>query len=229
MSAGIRRALPVLLLTTLGCAIMAWVEGVLQPVYPVKSALKLLVFLGLPALYGVLTGDRTLPAVFRRPGKRELLPAALLALGVFVVIWGGYLVLGLERFTAGVTENLAAKEGITAATFPIAALYISFINSMLEEFFFRGFACLHLRDRGPGSLAVGFFCSALAFGLYHVCIMDGWFPPFLFVLFTIGLTLVGLLFNALDLQSGSVWPAWLVHMAANLAINTIGLHLFGWF
>ena len=60
---------------------------------------------------------------------------------MFAVIWGGYLVLDLVagNFTAGVTANLTAKEGFTAATFPIAALYIAFVNSMLEEFFFRGF------------------------------------------------------------------------------------------
>ena len=214
----------VLLLTVLGCAAMAWVEGVLQPTYPIKSALKILLFVGLPLLHMALTGDRALLSVFRRPTLRELRPAALLALMVFAVIWGGYLVLDLVagNFTAGVTANLTAKEGFTAATFPIAALYIAFVNSMLEEFFFRGFACL------PGGRSA-VLCSALAFGLYHVCIMDGWFPPVLFVLFTLGLALVGVFFHRLDRPGGTLWPAWLVHMAANLALNTIGMHLFGWF
>ena len=40
------------------------------------------------------------------------------------------------------------------------------------------------------------------------------------------LAAAGLLFNWLD-REGSLWSAWLVHMGANLAINTIGLRLFG--
>ena len=39
-----RQARLTLLLVTAGVLTMAWVEGVLRPVYPVKSALKLAVF-----------------------------------------------------------------------------------------------------------------------------------------------------------------------------------------
>ena len=35
---------------------MAWVEGALRPVYPVKSALKIAVFLGGAALYAWASG-----------------------------------------------------------------------------------------------------------------------------------------------------------------------------
>ena len=49
----------------------------------------------------------------------------------------------------------------------------------------------------------------------------------LLVLLTSGLACAGLLFNALDAKSQTIWPGWLVHMGANLAINTIALHLWG--
>ena len=93
---------------------------------------------------------------------------------------------------------------------------------MLEEFFFRGFAFLTAERKTP---RVWLF-SALAFALYHVAIMGSWFHPILFVLLTAALAVAGVLFNALD-REGTLWPAWLVHMAANLAINLIGMHLFG--
>ena len=41
-----KRAAFAAILVTAGCLVMAWVEGVLRPVYPVKSALKIAVFLG---------------------------------------------------------------------------------------------------------------------------------------------------------------------------------------
>lgn len=208
------------------CALMAWVETGLRPVYPVKSGLKLLVFGGAVGLYILLRRDKTPLSYFRRPSLRALVPAVLLGLGVFGSILGGYALLAPWLDLSAVTGNLGAKEGITAVTFPFAALYITFVNSLLEEVFFRGFAFLSLRKAGCPRLAWGF--SALSFALYHVAIMGGWFGPVLFLLLTAALAAAGLLFNWLD-REGAVWPAWLVHMGANLAINTIGLHLFGYF
>ena len=207
-----------------GCLSIGWVETVLQPIYPVKSGLKILIFLGCAALYILITRDRTPLTVFRRPHPAALRLAGLLAAGTFGAILGGYALLAPWLDLSAITGNLGAKEGITAATFPLAALYISFGNSLLEEFFFRGFAFLTPKNAGSGLFAWIF--SSLAFALYHVCIMGSWFHPVLFLLLTAGLALSGLLFNWLD-RNGSIWPSWLVHMAANLAINTIGLSLFG--
>jgi len=210
-------------LTALGCLVMAWVEAILQPVYGIKTLLKWLVFGSCISLSVLLTGERTPLSVFHRPSKRAFLPAAGLALAVFAVIWGGYALLRPWLDLSAVTRNLTAKEGITAATFPIVALYISFINSLLEEVFFRGFAYL---SAAPVNRRLAAVVSSLAFALYHVCIMGSWFHPVWFLLFTAALALVGLFFNRLD-REGTIWPAWLVHMSANLALNTIGMRLFG--
>ena len=210
-------------LTVLGCAAMAYIEAVLRPIYPVKSALKLVVFCTCAGGFLLLSHDRSLFRAFRRPDRRSMLLVGSLAAGVFLLITGGFLLLRPWLDLSSITGNLGAKEGITAATFPFVALYISFGNSFLEEFFFRGFAFLTLRRSSP---RLAWLFSALAFALYHIAIMDGWFSPALFLLLTAALVVAGLLFNWLDRQ-GSLWPGWLVHMAANLAINTIGLHLFG--
>lgn len=218
------RALRAAALTLLGCLGMAWVEMSLRPAYPVKSILKLIVFGGCAGLYVLLCRDGTPFRVFRKPGRGSLCPAAGLAAGVFALILLGCVILSPWLDLSAITGNLGQKEGITASLFPFVALYITFVNSLLEEFFFRGFAFLTLRENGGGKLAWGF--SALAFALYHVCIMDGWFSPILFLLLTAGLAVAGLFFNWLD-RRGTLWPSWLVHVGANLALNLIGLHLFG--
>ena len=211
-----------LLLVTAGVLTMAWVEGVLRPAYPVKSALKLAVFLGCAGLYTLLSGDRGPFHVLRKAGAVRL--AAPLALGVLVLLLVGYALLSPWLDLSAIPENLAAKEGITRETFPLAAAYITLCNSLLEEFFFRGFAFLTLYRAGFKRLAYGF--SALAFALYHVSITDGWGSPALIVLMVAGLTAAGLLFNWLD-REGSVLPSWLVHMGANLGTNGVGFILFG--
>ena len=218
-----RRAHLLILLVVLTCGTMAWIELVLRPVYPVKSALKLLLFGGTIGLYMLLARDRTPLGVFRPPSRRAMLPAAGLAAAVFGVILCGYALLSPWLDLSAIPENLAAKEGVTAATFPLVALYISLVNSLLEEVFFRGFAFLSLKATCPDPFPWLF--SSLLFALYHVAIMGSWFHPILFFLLTAALAAAGGLFNWLD-REGTVWPAWLVHMAANLAINTIGLRLF---
>ena len=210
-------------LVLLVCGLMAWIELVLRPVYPVKSALKLLLFGGTIGLYMLLARDRTPLSVFRRPSRRALLPAAGLAAAVFGVILCGYALLSPWLDLSAITGALGTKEGITAATFPLVALYISLVNSLLEEVFFRGFAFLSLKATCPDPFPWLF--SSLLFALYHVAIMGSWFHPVLFFLLTAALAAAGGLFNWLD-RRGTIWPAWLVHMAANLAINTIGLRLF---
>lgn len=217
-----RNAYWVMLLVLIGCGIMAWVEGALRPVYPVKSGLKIAVFLGCVGLYTLLSGDRRPFRVLRKDAAVRL--AIPLALGVLVFLLGGYVLLSPWLDLSAIPENLAAKEGITRETFPLAALYITFCNSLLEEFFFRGFAFLALYRLGYTRLAYGF--SALAFALYHVSITSNWGTPGLIVLMVAGLTAAGLFFNWLD-RDGSVLPSWLVHVGANLGTNAVGFILFG--
>lgn len=212
------------LLVLLACLAMGWIETVPQPPYAVKSALKWLVFGGCVLAYAALFRAKSPFACLRLPGWRALRPTLILAALTLAVILGGYTLLSPWLDLSAITGNLGTKEGITAVTLPLVALYISLGNSFLEEFFFRGFAFLVLREAGHPRLAWVF--SALAFALYHVTIMGSWFHPVLFVLLTAALAAAGLLFNFLD-RSGSIWPGWLVHMAANLAINTIGMRLFG--
>lgn len=222
MAGATKRAALAVGLTAAGCLMMAWVEGVPRPVYPVKSGLKIAVFLGCVGLYTLLSGDRRPFRVLRKDSAVRL--AIPLALGVLVLLLGGYALLSPWLDLSAIPENLAAKEGITRETFPLAAAYITLCNSLIEEFFFRGFAFLALYRAGFKRLAYGF--SALAFALYHVSITDGWGSPALIVLMVAGLTAAGLLFNWLD-REGSVLPSWLVHMGANLGTNGVGFILFG--
>ena len=90
---------------------------------------------------------------------------------------------------------------------------------------FRGFAFGGLRGVVSGRAAYAF--SAVIFAIYHVAIMSGWFSPLIFALMLIGLFAGGMIFNFIDDGAESVWPSWVIHIFANLGINTVGLMLFG--
>ena len=62
---------------------------------------------------------------------------------------------------SGITKSLSNNIGVTGERFIWVALYISFINSLLEEFFFRGFAFLTLKKLTTRKVAYIF--SAILF------------------------------------------------------------------
>ncbi len=211
-------------LVVLFCAVMPVVDGVLQANYFVKSAIKLVLFLGFPAAYAVLDKGLKVKKLFV-PDRHGLIFAVGLGVAVYAVILGGYLLLKDVFDFSAITQSLTGNIGVTRDNFVIVSLYISFVNSLLEEFFFRGFAFLTLKRVTSGRFAHIF--SAAVFAVYHVAMMIGWFSVGLFAIVLAGLFAGGLIFNWLNAKSGTVYPSWLVHMFANFAINTIGFMLFG--
>ena len=199
---------------TLACLVMALVETVVQPGYLVKSCIKLLLFSALVFGLG-----------FRKPFRREGLGLGLsLGGGIFAVILGAFFCFRSFIDLGAIADGLLGKEGISRENFLWVALYISVVNSLLEELLFRGLGYLELRKCTPEPFAMVF--SAAAFAAYHIAILDGWFSWWVYGLCMLGLFLGGLIFNFLD-RRGGILPSWLAHAGANLAINTIGLIMFG--
>ena len=126
---------------------------------------------------------------------------------------------------SGIAEKLTQNAGVTADNFLFVSLYISFVNSLLEEFFFRGFVFTNLKQLRSGRFAYLF--SSILFAAYHVAMMTDWFEPVAFAVVMAGLFAGGIIFDFLNEKSGTVYPSWFVHMFANFAINTVGFILFG--
>ena len=209
-----RKTIPILLSILLVCLVLAVVERVIQPSYLHKACLKLLL---LPAVvYG---------CGFRGGFRREGLKMGLwLGGGIFAVILGAFFLfrsfIDLEAIAAGMLR----EEGISRENFLWVALYISTVNSLLEELLFRGLGYLQLRQYTSEGFAL--VISAAAFAAYHIAILDGWFTWWVYGLCMLGLFLGGVIFCLLD-RRGSLLPSWLAHAGANLAINAIGLMMYG--
>lgn len=211
-------------LVLLCCVLMFLVDGVLRPIYPVKSALKLLCFGVLPLLYAKVDSAVTLKPLFPFRKKTGFLPSVGIGVLIYFALLCAYAFFRHDIDFGQISESLSAGQGITRQNFLWVCLYISFFNSFLEEFFFRGFAYLTLRQVTGGGFASLF--SAACFSLYHFSMLSDWFPPYLFALVLGGLFLSGLLFNLLDKKSGTLYNSWVVHMFLNFSINTVGCLLF---
>ena len=207
----------------LACLCMGVVDALIQPGYIAKSVVKLVLFLGLPAAYARYDRECDLRALFRAERR-----GVLLALGagvlVYTVVLSAYLLLRRFFDFSALTGTLTSQTGVNRENFLWVALYISFVNSLLEEFFFRGFAFLTLQKTANRTFSYCF--SAFAFAAYHIAMMIGWFSPVLIALAMIGLFLGGLLFDRYDEGAENIYLSWLVHMFANFATNTVGFLLF---
>lgn len=214
----------IMAIVIISCIIMGVVDAVIQPGYITKSLVKIPLFLILPLVYGMAYKDRILKKILV-PSKRGLAMALAVGALVFAVIMGAYFLLKDVFDFSNVTSALTGDIGVTKENFIWVAIYISFANSFMEEFFFRGFSFMMLRKKVNRRFAHVF--SALAFALYHIAMMIGWFDWYVVALAVAGLMVGGMIFNYFNEKNGNIYMSWLIHMFANFAINTIGFMLFG--
>ena len=213
----------ILAITVFACFCMALVDAVIQPGYWIKSAVKMTLFLLLPIGYSRFVGKCDLKKLFC-PDQKGILAALSMGIAVFAVILGAFFALRNWVDFSALTVSLSETAGVNAENFLFVSSYIALVNSLLEEFFFRGFAFLTLRRFASRSLS--YTASAALFALYHVAMMIGWFPLPVTLLAILGLFCGGILFNYFNERHGHLYFSWLIHMFANFAINAVGFILF---
>lgn len=207
----------------LACLCMGLVDALWQPAYFIKSLVKIGLFLLLPALYGLYDREFRVKSLFA-PDKRGLGLALLLGGAVYGVVVGAYFLFrGIFDFSA-VASSVTDAVGVSRDNFIPVAIYISFANSLLEEFFFRGFAFLALKKVAGRRFAYLF--GAGMFAVYHIAMMIGWFALPVVLLALLGLFLGGVIFSYFNERYDNIYLSWLIHMFANFATNTIGFILF---
>ncbi len=216
-----RKEKALLILTGIAAvAVMLFTELCLKPGYLVKSLIKASAFLGAALLYAFFSKKNLAELLHLKPlknGKAVL----LLAAGTLFAILLLFFILRNRFDLAQIRTRLTAKEGLTQGNCIFVFLYIAFVNSFLEEAFFRGLLFRGLG--GQGSMA--YLVSGLLFAVYHVGILDSWFAPWIFVLMIAGLFSCGVMFDRLTVRHGSLLGSWIVHFSANLAIDLIGAYL----
>lgn len=210
-------------LVAIACVVMAIVDAVIQPGYAVKSLIKIILFLLIPVVYGFFNKEVNIKKLIK-PNKSGIVTAVCLGAAVYVTILGAYFIFRNVFDFSALTTSLGETTGVNKSNFIWVALYISFVNSLLEEFFFRGFSFITLKKFTTRSFAYIF--SSLSFALYHIAMMIGWFGVPVIVISLMGLFAGGLIFNKFDEKNENIYLSWLTHMFANFATNTIGFILF---
>lgn len=204
------------------CLILYFVEQILEVNYVIKTGTKWALFLGIPLLLDKYIDKRAVEKHFHKEG---LIFGFLFGLGSFAVVIGAYFLLQDFINFPFIINELQTKSKITAANFIFIAIYVTFGNSFLEEFFFRGFIFLNLKHLGSEKLAYIF--SALLFALYHIAIFQTWFSFSMTLVALFGLLTIAIIFNWLNTKTNTFINSWIVHIMADIAIILIGFRLFG--
>ncbi|MGM5488846.1 MAG: CPBP family intramembrane glutamic endopeptidase [Nanobdellota archaeon] len=138
-------------------------------------------------------------------------------LGVFLVV-GQFL--DLETIAAQLQETIALD--VTNLIF--IGLYIIIVNSLLEEFFWRGFLFYEMRRRMGPWLAHGL--TGLGFSLHHVIFFYEWFSLPFILLATVGLIGYAIIMNLL-FEKYELFSCWVIHAFADVAQILIAFRVFG--
>jgi len=207
---------------TLGVlAAMVWPEGDLgRAVYLVAKVW----LVALPVGWHVLV-DRGQPG-WSPPRRGGLGVGALLGLATVVVIVATWWLARGVIDPDGIRREVAGMGLGTRQAFLLAALGWIFVNSVLEEYVWRWFCYRQLEAVStPPAAVVG---SAAAFTLHHVVALSTYLAPVWVAVASAGVFAGGAMWSLLYRRYRSVWPGWLAHAGADIAIFGIGwLVLFG--
>ncbi len=204
-------------------------DQVLAMRYFHKVLIKIILFAAFPVLYRIRTGENILRLSFvnsmnRVPKKRRINIAITLGILTFVVLMiAQYFVMPFIDTNQLITE-FDEKYRINQSNIIYYSIYLVFLNSFLEEFFFRGFVFLGIKRLGFRKTA--YLISASLFAVYHIANFQNWLNLGVITLALSGLFIGGLIFNGMDDRQETFLNSWFVHICADIAIVLMGLVIF---
>jgi len=216
----------IIISSLVACITLFYVEQLLAVNYFVKTLVKIVLFTVLPYIYIRYIEKTSVRESLnlKRLHRRDLKIGVVFGIASFLIVLITYYFLNDLIDVEGIVYELENKSNITPRNFIIIGLYITFGNSFLEEFFFRGFIFLNLYKLKGRTTA--YVYSSLLFALYHIAIFMTWFNIWLIGLALFGLVIIGFIFNWLNTKSNNFFNSWIVHIFADVSIILIGLRMF---
>ncbi len=158
--------------------------------------------------------------------RRGLKRSVALGLLAIVIFWGLYYALADRLLDeAVIIEKIKERFHVRAENiFWVAPLTI-FVNSFVEEFFYRGFAFGQLVRRNAW---VGYLLPAATFTAQHLAFTyhwTGWAP---IVMGVVALTTFALVLQWIYAACDTLVAAWVIHMFGDVAMMGIAVKLLLW-
>jgi membrane protease YdiL (CAAX protease family) len=156
--------------------------------------------------------------------RRSFRLAAGLGLAAIAIFWTAYFLFGdLLLDHAKIAASISRQFTVNANTVLFVAPVTSFLNSFIEEFFYRGFAFGLLVRKNR---VVGYLLPAAVFTTQHVMFFWYWLEWIPFCLATGGLLVFALVLEWLYKRANSIVAPWIVHICGDVAMMGIAVTLF---
>ncbi len=156
--------------------------------------------------------------------RRDLLAGVGLGLLMFSIILIAYWLLGPVWIDVEYVRDRARQVGLSSFTiYLVGSAYWIFINSLLEEFVWRGFVYRQCEILVSSPIAV--LLSALFFTTHHTVSLLAYFDWRATALGSCGVFSAGAVWSWCYLTYRSIWPGYISHVFADLAIFIVGLQL----
>jgi len=160
-----------------------------------------------------------------RPAGEAIRLALFTGIGFFAVILIGNSLLAERLVDSDMVQAKAVETGLDDMRLFLGfATYTCLINSLLEEYIWRWFVTLQVVRLVPHRGWAIFF-SGLAFTCHHVFALAAQMPLAATVVASLGVFLGGVTWSWLYIKTNSVWPGWISHLLADIAIMIVGWEL----
>ncbi len=106
----------------------------------------------------------------------------------------------------------------------VLVVYLSFFNSFIEEYYWRGFILAELRSRISGMLPLCII-SGVLFGLHHLVATLDMFPWPVIIVATGGSAITGGVWAWMRLRGDSIFDCYISHILADFGLMWIGYDL----
>ena len=176
----------------------------------------------LPLAWWRINRKRNSP--FGECGGNGIRVSLIVGAAILAVIVGAYAALGEtfidKAFFVGKMREIGLDD---KRLFIGAMLYWICVNSLLEEIVWRWFVTERLAELMRPAAAVAL--SGLCFTLHHILAMSVFFPPLTNAIASAGVLTGGVLFSFLFVRYKSVWPPYIAHVFADIAVFGIAYEM----
>jgi membrane protease YdiL (CAAX protease family) len=157
--------------------------------------------------------------------RRQLPLATLLGLAGLGIFWLAYALwadqlLDIKHIVAQIQHQFS----VNATTVLIVAPFTICLNSLVEEFFYRGFAFGQLVRRARW---LGWLLPAAAFTVQHILFIYHWVEWPALTLAVLGLMVFALVMQWLYRRAQSIVAPWVAHMLGDIAMMGIAARMLG--
>jgi membrane protease YdiL (CAAX protease family) len=158
-----------------------------------------------------------------RNGLKWSVALGLLAIAIF---WSVYYALGeLLLDKQMITAKIDRQFSVNATSVLLVAPITIVLNSLLEEFFYRGFAFGLLVRR---CTVLGFVLPAVAFTVQHLLFIYHWLTPLPFAIAVVGLLVFAFVLEKVYAATDTIVAPWLIHIFGDIAMMGIAVTLIFW-